>query len=532
MSIILIILLAIIICGAIAEILLARYQPRYRSSAAAIAMLLALVVWLFAGRSLPLSSETIGSSGSSMWQLFVDDYAWRTSFSTLLLVASGMVVTAIYNRKTIPERQQSWKKNLSPAIILLTTGATLLSIWAVSLPAIFTGWTLVAISWALLLWTAEVDERDPSSVVVKLGFILGGLLFLGLAVASQPNMEQVSMRPESWSSQARFWAMMAAVIQLGALPLHFWRPMKSSFTDNAAGVIHIIPAVAGVQLLIRLSATEITDGSAYVILLTAFGLLGILYGTILAWSSLENLPIGAVSLALAQTGVILLAAAWAGTETVFAASQVFILATGSFFLLVPWSDPLAKGYKIPMLFGVAAMAGIPLTAGFYGLAGLYRNLAVDNRFILALVTALLITPLLAAATLQIWFAKASKTPNPMTTLDKSQVAIGVSLPALGLLVFPTTVENGNQLVGWLLLFFSSMGAVAISLYMIKIQDVRTTLTGAFHLPAPSETGKRLLSSVASVTGTAIREAAAILEGEGGMLWLLLLVVILWLARSV
>jgi hypothetical protein len=35
----------------------------------------------------------------------------------------------------------------------------------------------------------------------------------------------------------------------------------------------------------------------------------------------------------------------------------------------------------------------------------------------------------------------------------------------------------------------------------------------------------------AAVGESLREAARLLEGEGGMLWLLLLLVIFWLARA-
>jgi hypothetical protein len=42
---------------------------------------------------------------------------------------------------------------------------------------------------------------------------------------------------------------------------------------------------------------------------------------------------------------------------------------------------------------------------------------------------------------------------------------------------------------------------------------------------------RVLTDAGSALDSLIREMAAILEGEGGMLWLLIFLVVIWLARS-
>jgi hypothetical protein len=41
---------------------------------------------------------------------------------------------------------------------------------------------------------------------------------------------------------------------------------------------------------------------------------------------------------------------------------------------------------------------------------------------------------------------------------------------------------------------------------------------------------QLLAQIGSGLDSFIRETAAILEGEGGMLWLLVFLVVIWLAR--
>jgi hypothetical protein len=67
-------------------------------------------------------------------------------------------------------------------------------------------------------------------------------------------------------------------------------------------------------------------------------------------------------------------------------------------------------------------------------------------------------------------------------------------------------------------------------YVYKNPEVREAIGKAVQVSLPHYQGSRVLRSITSGAGLLVREAAAILEGEGGMLWLLVLVVILWLAR--
>jgi hypothetical protein len=125
--------LALFLAGAIVTLALAHYRPSVARPIAAIFALLALALWLLAGRNLPLIA-TISDlpPGSNFPQMAfqVDQMGWELSFYLLLLVASVLLVLA-----TRAERRPADGKGLSPgravpASILLLTGTTLVSLWA------------------------------------------------------------------------------------------------------------------------------------------------------------------------------------------------------------------------------------------------------------------------------------------------------------------------------------------------------------------------------------------------------------------
>jgi NADH:ubiquinone oxidoreductase subunit 2 (subunit N) len=533
MSPFLILPLGFLLGGTVVSLLFARLRPRYSADAAAISAVIALIVWLFAGRNLPLSASDSASqngSGIGLWHFSVDEPAWWLSFSVLLLLSASLVIMITAERYYPSGSRASFRRRLAPTTSLMVVAAVLLSLWSVTLPALATGWTLIAFTWALLVWSARKERRARAGIVARAGAMLLSLVFLGLAAASQPDMVDLAARPESWSDQARVWAMLAAVVQLGAFPFHWWRPDGAGYVIGTAGLVAIAPSAAGAHFISRLATSESGGGALFMLLLTAFGLMGIIYGTGTFWSTLDKRLPPVRAIALSQIGVILLAGAWASAAAVTLLAQVLILAIGGLFLGTTWPGRLSQADKLPMWVGVAAIAGVPLTAGFVGLSSLYGSQISEGSLVLALVTALLMVPVLAAAILLVWEVGDSKQKTDISRLGKITALFAFSLPALGLVIIPSSIVVRDEVSGWILILVSMLGAAAISWYMLRNPDVREALRGAFRFHLPLKTTKRVAESVAAGANTVIRETAAILEGEGGMLWLLLLVVIFWLAR--
>jgi hypothetical protein len=533
MSIFLILPLGFLLGGSVVSILLARQRSRFSADSAAVTAVLALIVWLFAGRNVPLSAPETASqtnSGIAVWRFSVNESVWWISFSILLLLAASLVIMIAASRYYHQGTQTSLRANLAPSASLWIAIAVLLSLWAVTLPAVATGWTLIAGSWALLVWSARKDQQARAGIIVQTSAMLLSLLFFGLAAASQPDLIDLASRPESWSDQARVWAMLAAVVQLGAFPFHWWRPVGGNYVVGTAALVAIAPSVAGAQFLARLASNDADAGGVFTLLLTAFGLLGIIYGVGISWSNSDKrlATIGAIT--FSQISLILLAGAWSSSAAVTMLTQVLVLAVGGLFLGISWPGRLSQLYKFSMWIGVAALAGVPFTAGFLGISSLYGSLISDSRFVLALVTALLMMPVLAAAILQVWEVGKKKQPLDLPILGQVTVIFAFSLPAIGLIILPVSLDGGGEVMSWILIFATILGAAAISWYTLKVPDVRAALKGAFHINLPVQVVKRIFGSVPAGANEVIRETAAILEGEGGMLWLLLLVVIFWLAR--
>jgi formate hydrogenlyase subunit 3/multisubunit Na+/H+ antiporter MnhD subunit len=589
-----------------------RFNGAQPDSAAAVilaVMMITSLAWLIAGWRLPLVvtvSHWPVATQLGAWRLIVDDVAWLLSGLLLLVVTATAVVNFAAAWRHEPGQSDHVEPepgraapeaatSLAPltaepaALLLVLTAGGLVTLWAESLAGVMVGWTSLAIAWLLLLVqsgpgvafhpagengpAAGTDEqRDSQSqatagfigqLAPRLGLMLLSLFFLWLAAATSAT----AATPVGWLNQVGQWPvvsltclLIAATLQMGVFPLHFWRPISwptagrpapgRHMPASVAALIHIVPALAGASLLYRLlSGSSVALG--YSLPLTAFGLLGLLIGAAMAWSLLDTPVRATAALSLAHAGLALLAGVWAGPGALLAETRVMALAVAVMFLAPrlaaaqlarrPW---LAVGPALAL----AALAGLPLTAGFLGRAALYHAWLDNGRFILVLVSALLHIPLVTVSALLLWRPAGPSLPaesdlpaegRPSTgrwpwppvgsgTWPSLAYGAGLLLPALALLIPGPSLGPFNLFVWPAILLPPVMGLVLLY-YLPEAHEAQMALQQTVRFDLPLGQLVDSLSRVFTYTGTAVREAAAILEGEGGLLWLLIMLALFWLA---
>ena len=255
----------------------------------------------------------------------------------------------------------------------------------------------------------------------------------------------------------------------------------------------------------------------------------------------------AAALALVQTSIILLAGVWAGPAAVIAEVRVLVLAVGMLFLVDGRPISRVRWWRaIGPMVAVAALAGLPLTAGFAGRAALYDAWLANGRFVLVLVAALLHVPLVAAVLLLLWprteVARSGDRPQleaeAARSGDRPQLVEGTAgnviareagllLAAVGLLSLSGLGQTGP--ITWLALGAAAAAGFALSRFIGEVREARAALRQAFTVNLPLETFVVTLRRLGQGIKAVLGEAVLILEGEGGLLWLLVLVVVFWLA---
>jgi hypothetical protein len=276
--------------------------------------------------------------------------------------------------------------------------------------------------------------------------------------------------------------------------------------------------LAGLTLLMRFPEAG-QAGIAYALVTATLGLLGVLVGLRHAWSNLSQ-PVQAMTgLAQVQVNLAFLAAVWGGGEAALAETRL-LLAVAVLYLAVNrlWTRWQLAG---PLL-AVAALAGLPLTAGFASRTALYTAWWENGRFLLILVLALMHIPLVTAGLWLMWQPLAGA-PGPRTQ------AGAWLLPLFGLV---SLAGIGHRLIPvWLAVLLPfALGLIALR-FGPGLNEVRAILQRAFTFSGLHFWPRHLPFLVVTNVGLALREAARILEGERGLLWLLAFIVILLLVRG-
>jgi hypothetical protein len=321
----------------------------------------------------------------------------------------------------------------------------------------------------------------------------------------------------SWPVWTGVALLVTAVLQMGVWPLAGWRALRADLPQPLLILLLTLLPLNGLAVLVRFPEAA-QAGMAYGLLVTALGLLGVLLGLRQAWGQLAQ-PMSVVAgLAQVQMNIALLTAVWGGRAAGLAEARV-LLAIAIVGLAA--GRVQARWRLIGPLVALAALAGLPLMAGFAGRAALYTVWWQNGRFLLVLLLALMHIPLITAGLWLIWRQTAEESPSILAT-------VSWFLPVVGLL--SVAGWRDTPVVVWLALLLPALIGVVALRFEAALLEARAILRRAFMFAWPRDWVRQTPTAVLANVGTALREAARILEGEGGLLWLLVFVVILLLVR--
>jgi hypothetical protein len=119
--------------------------------------------------------------------------------------------------------------------------------------------------------------------------------------------------------------------------------------------------------------------------------------------------------------------------------------------------------------------------------------------------------------------------QPAETPPARRLIIAWSLPLLGL--FTLAGLSNTPVVIWLTLLLPIILGITATRLNAQVDEIRAIVRRAFMFSRPQFWQSHWLTTPITSLGLALREAASILEGENGLLWLLAFVVILLLVRS-
>ena len=510
--------------------ILDKLQPRFGTSwlVAAVASSIAWVVVLFLRLRLPTSLPILswGFPGDYLigrLSLLLDYDSWP--YILALTTITLAVILSDAARTRYDSNPQAWSAGLvitgfGLLAIQSGTSLTLMLIWIIS--------DLLELVYLLRLKSsAQHNLRIIISYGVRTAAILS--LMLGTSIGRQVSGDfDLTGIPQ----QAAFLFMLAAGLRLGVFPLNLPFLKEPELRRGVGNIIRLAPVAASLTLLARLPANLISPAlEPWLPLFNGLLALAALYAAvrwISATDEIEGRPFWIVAWAAPATASVL-----NGAPQASLAWGIALLLPGSLLFLY---YPRIQRMNFLQYFGLLGLMGLPFTPLASGWFGLVANGVNFWSFLFVIAHALMIFGFL------IRIFEPGGQPGILESWARLVYPLGLiviiqALVALGLVGWPGSFTPG---IWWLALISTLLviGAVILvqrfginppylhfpsnSKFVKVMERVLPLLEKVFRLEWVYRLGWQIHASLSKV----FRTISAILEGEGGLLWTLLLLVLL------
>ncbi len=521
----------LILLGGVLALLLCRATRfvHYDAVASAAALLALVAIMLLAVPDLPVRETLISS-----WQptsvfgtpvaLRVDRVDWMIGLvATLACGATALAGIAYPGRRRFGPR----------ALALGMTAGLVAAAFSANVLTLALAWGLFD---AFFVIAALMQGDEPAAgrrAAFAVGFNIAATLCLWIAALAinQDNESQywhLTQLPE----RARQFLALAAVLRLGLYPFSQWLSAEREDVPGRVALLYVLPPLAGLHLLIRMASLDALPQEPAAIW---FAALSVLAGGALAWwrgASQDALPY----LSLSTLGIVVFAGIAGRTST---APQA-ILSSGA----VSWALAIvmlslnhgfhrrALWWSFGQALAVATLVGIPASAGFAVRTSLASAIAWGGNVLLLMC-------LLAGETLTFaTMARLLTTPNPSkiprSWRDIASLASAIALVALPPFLLPAIARR-------------AVPAIAPPAFAVVLPDLGVPGSVMFILPLALAVmlewlrrerrigmhvnPTRLLSldwlyhlifRLANVVASALNRLSAAIEGEGAVVWALLI----------
>ncbi len=459
-----------------------------------------------------------GSTGYPI-VLDLDRFSWPYAFSLV-----GLLVTVLF---TAAIRFQQQSNPSTWAFTILVTASGLLAVLATTPLAIILTWTAVDLTELTVLVLSERDkslnQRTILAFIAKIG---GSILVLWAIISTRVSgsiLEITNVNPPH-----SVFILLACSLRLGVIPLHLPFTSEKMTRRGLGTVLRLVPPAASLVILGRLPANVVPPSYAVPVLL--FCIIAAGYGAVMWLASEDDLE-GRPYWMIALSGLAIAACVRGQPESVPAWGVAMIIVGGVVFL---FSESRRSFLPIPIaaMLGLSGLPYTPLASGLPGISVYPFNLP-DIFFIMVFGI------LLAGTYRQLMVKKYSG-----EILERWMLAIyvfGLVILILchwiiGLLGMPTGLQAG---IWWV-----ALSAIILAILIIlSIQWWERSKLGVFlHNDPRLKTGRKIwnilvivfrfdwvyiaFGRILRITQRLAQFITRFLEGEGGVLWTLLLIILL------
>ena len=497
---------------------------RFTGALAALTALLALVAVLLMGFWLP-AAYTLAEWPGGALRLAAEPRSWLFALAYLVALFGLQLSGAV---------RSGGRRVAVRFCSLLVAAAGVAAIFAADLLALAVAWAALDLAtFALGLAGKEAHAPGPAGVTpntMRLGINFAALAALLVAALGAPQAAGLALGSALLPERTIAWLWIAAALRLHLVPLHLGGHPGGGEQRGKAALLLLAP-LAGTTLLLAALATR-PPNVALAAVLSAAALASALYGSWLFYCKPDDAD-ALGNLGVAFAGLVVLVALHAGSAAapgVMLLGVMAIITSATLFTYMGFARSDAVWVAAPVL-AAAIMAGLPLTVGFAMVrtvaAGMLSNSA--PWWLLLFLVALI---LMAAGTLR-QALRPGAAPNwsePFTSTAylfglgaplAFAVAVGSAPDALGRMLGTadgTTQPAANLLAVGCVLLVSGAALVLWHLRPVVVGWMRRWL-GAPEFPGWQSLYAGAWQGYRS-SGRTLRVAAAVLEGDGGVLWML------------
>lgn len=529
----------ILLAGVLALLLSLTLPARYPGPVAAATAGLALIALLALGGQLPAEAivsfwQPLALSGIPV-SLRLEGMTWLYA-----LALTGLSVAALLTGLSRP----GGRRTASRGFILLLLAAGLAAVSSSNLLTLCLSWTFLDVMF--LGAVALTEDRERVSEHTTFALAANGLATLLVWIVALLGMRDGAsqyLHLFSFSVAQTTLLAIAGVVRLGLYPLHLWLPAEFDLRPGLSSLLHLAPATAGLSLLSQLVLGARGDLPLHNPLTYAAGT-ALLVGAVLAWGQDE--PGRALSfIVLAQTGLVVLGGTWGGEAAALALvaqGLVLLLSTGVLFLGQGY-DPHRRIWSLPGVIAGAALMGMPFTLGFVGRSALYAAFWSAGAWVL-LVLSGVGQALLLAAVLRLLLRPVTG-PLPPSPIVQGLGAVGLAGLAVPLVVFglaperlagllgvtpPSLMQGLAQMpvAGWVTWGLGLGLGVALWRRDAQVREARAQLQPLLVALFSLRWLYRAAAALVEGVSRGVRGLALLLEGEGALLWVLVVLVLAWL----
>jgi hypothetical protein len=458
-------------------------------------------LWLLRAR-LPLSLELLDWDAGGFAEnplLLADSISWPFALA-LATLGLGAILTGVGRLEDL--EAGAWTGSLAVTALGI---AAVLAGNPLTLALVWTALDIVELA-LLLLRTAEPARRR--GVVVFFATSLTGT-FLLLYADALARIGGESLAFEAIPASAGPLLVLAVGLRLGVLPLHLPFLREPDLRRGLGTILRLAPPAASLTLLARIAGGGLRLEPEWLVL-ALLGLAG-LYAAV-AWARMPDELVGRPYWLLGISALAFAAALGGRLEAALAWSLAGLLAGGALFL----SGRPGRGRRLVGGLAAAGMLGVPFTPGAAA-TGIYEPFTFFSALFLATHAFLLygflrhlerpLTPVETPA--ERWIQLVA--PGGLALVVASHWA--ASLPWLA-----------AQAPRWPLLAIGGLagGAALLGRRFQPPQFIFDALDRVFSMRWLFRAGEWLLARLAAGMDAIHR----ILEGEGGILWAMVLVALL------